>query len=111
MLAMWNAVMAGREYDLSVEEGQSLAELRTVLDVEGPAFLAHVRAVTSQNRLDVTFVGVIGERVERISYGGSLAHILTFAAHRRTLVLALDAHGEGGLGWGDPRFEVTEPRG
>ncbi|UNK70727.1 AraC family transcriptional regulator [Microbacterium sp. H1-D42] len=111
-LAMWNAVMAGRSYDLSVEAGQSLGEMRGILDVEGPAFLAHVRDVTSENRLDETFVDASGEPVEMISYGGNLAHILTFAAHRRTLVLlALDAHGQGELGWGDPRFAVAEARG
>lgn len=111
-LAMWNAVMAGRGYDLSVEAGQSLAEMRSILDVEGPAFLAHVREVTSENRLDETFVDALCEPAEMISYGGNLAHILTFAAHRRTLVLlALDAHGQGELGWGDPRFAVAEARG
>lgn len=110
-LAMWNAVMAGRDYDLAVEDGQSLAEMRAILDVEGPAFLAHVREVTSQNRLDETFVDAMCEPVEMISYGGNIAHVLTFAAHRRTLVLlALDAHGQGELGWGDPRFAVTESR-
>ena len=37
------------------------------------------------------------------TYGAMVAHVLTFAAHRRTLaVLALDKHGVGRLGWGDP---------
>jgi hypothetical protein len=32
-----------------------------------------------------------------------VAHVLTFAAHRRTLaVRALDKHGVSRLGWGDP---------
>ena len=38
------------------------------------------------------------------TYGGMIAHVLTFAAHRRTLVaLALDAAGITDLGWGDWR--------
>jgi AraC family transcriptional regulator len=37
------------------------------------------------------------------THGGMIAHVLTFAAHRRTLaVLALDKHGIDELGWGDP---------
>lgn len=108
-LAMWNAVMAGRSYDMAIEDGQTLAQMRRILDLEGPRFLAHVREVTAQNRLDETFVDANHEPVEMISYGGNLAHILTFAAHRRTLVLlALNAHGHGELGWGDPRFEMAE---
>lgn len=108
-LAMWNAVMAGRSYELSVEADQSLRELRDILAVEGPAFLAHVREVTGEERLDETFVDACGDTVEVISYGGNLAHVLTFAAHRRTLVLlALDAAGHGELGWGDPRHWVAD---
>lgn len=108
-LTMWNAVMAGRGYDLTIEDGQSLAEMRRILEIEGPAFLTHVREVTSENRLDETFVDASGEPAVMISYGGNLAHILTFAAHRRTLVLlALGAHGHGELGWGDPRFAVAD---
>jgi hypothetical protein len=39
-----------------------------------------------------------------------IAHVLTFAAHRRTLVvLALDKHGVTRLGWGDPMKWVAEP--
>jgi hypothetical protein len=39
-----------------------------------------------------------------------VAHVLTFAAHRRTLAaLALDHHGVTDLGWGDPMRWVAEP--
>lgn len=107
-MAMWNAVMAGRSYDLSIEADQSLSELRSILDIEGPAFLAHVREVIAEDRLDETFVDAMAEPAQMISYGGNIAHILTFAAHRRTLVcLALASHGHEELGWGDPRFWVV----
>ena len=44
------------------------------------------------------------------TYGGMIAHVLTFAAHRRTLVvLALGKHGVEDLGWGDPMRWVAEP--
>lgn len=103
-MAMWNTVMAGGEYDMSVEVDESLASLRQRLSVEGPKYLAHVREIIAEDRMDETFVDANSEHVEVISYGGNLAHVLTFAAHRRTLVLlALNAHGHGELGWGDPR--------
>jgi AraC-like DNA-binding protein len=42
---------------------------------------------------------------------GMIAHVLTFAAHRRTLVaLALKKAGAGDLGWGDPMRWMAEPR-
>jgi hypothetical protein len=37
-----------------------------------------------------------------------IAHVLTFAAHRRTLVaLAFTHHGLDDLGWGDPMLWVA----
>ena len=52
------------------------------------------------------------EPAEVFTYGGMIAHVLTFAAHRRTLVvLALDSHGISELGWGDPMVWVATPAG
>ena len=108
-MAMWNTVMAGGAYDMSVETDESLVSLRERLTVEGPKYLAHVHETLTEGREDETFVDASGDRVEVISYGGNLAHVLTFAAHRRTLVLlALNAHGHGELGWGDPRHWVMD---
>ena len=43
------------------------------------------------------------------TYGGMIAHVLTFAAHRRTLVLgALHDLGIMDLGNGDPMHWVAE---
>jgi hypothetical protein len=102
-MGMWNAAMANREYDWSVEEHESLTSMRRRLAEEGPTYLHHVRDVVEQGRLDDTFVDALCEPAEVFTYGGMLAHVLTFAAHRRTLaVLALDKHGVTDLGWGDP---------
>ena len=47
---------------------------------------------------------------EPLPVGGMIAHVLTFAAHRRTLVvLALDEADITDLGWGDPMQWVAEP--
>ncbi|HET8560144.1 MAG TPA: helix-turn-helix transcriptional regulator [Marmoricola sp.] len=102
-MGMWNAALANREYDWSVEEAESLTSMRRRLAEEGPAYLAHVRHVVEHGRLDDTFVDALCEPAEVFTYGGMIAHVLTFAAHRRTLaVLALDKHGVTELGWGDP---------
>lgn len=109
-MGMWNAALATRDYDWSVEEHESLASLRARLAEEGPTYLSHVREVVAAERLDDTFVDALCEPAEVFTYGGMVAHVLTFAAHRRTLVaLALGRHGVDDLGWGDPMLWVARP--
>jgi AraC family transcriptional regulator len=109
-MGMWNAALATRDYDWSVEEHESLSDMRERLAVEGPTYLSHVREVVAAGRLDDTFVDALREPAEVFTYGGMIAHVLTFAAHRRTLVaLALERHGAGELGWGDPMRWVAQP--
>ena len=107
---MWNSAIASRDYDWSVEKQESVSGMRHRLASVGPAFLDQVRTVVPENRLDDTFVDALCEPAEMFTYGGMIAHVLTFAAHRRTLVvLALDNAGIGDLGWGDPMKWVAEP--
>lgn len=102
-MGMWNAALADLEYDWSVENHEPLDSMRERLAQEGPSFLAQVRGVVERNQLDETFVDALCEPAEVFTHGGMIAHVLTFAAHRRTLVaLALDHHGVEGIGWGDP---------
>ncbi len=109
-LAMWNAATADREYDFSVEEGESVASMRTRLAAAGPAFVEKVEAIADEGRLDETFVDAICDPPEVFTYGGMIAHVLTFAAHRRTLVCgALIDAGITDLGAGDPMRWVAAP--
>ena len=109
-MGMWNAAVATRDYDWSVEEHESLSSLRERLAVEGPTFLGHVRDVVAAGRLDDTFVDALCVPAHVFTYGGMVAHVITFAAHRRTLVaLAFASHGLDELGWGDPMTWVAEP--
>jgi AraC family transcriptional regulator len=109
-LAMWNAAVAGRPYDFAIERGEAIGAMRQRLAEEGPAFVAMVREVTDQERLDETFVDAICDPPEFFTYGGMVAHVLTFAAHRRTLVAgALADAGIEDLGAGDPMRWVAEP--
>ena len=109
-LGMWNAVLAMRDYDWSVEEHESVESMRRRLGVEGPTFLEHVRRVSEDGRLDETFVDAHCTPPDVFTHGGMIAHVLTFAAHRRTLVAgALIDAGIPDLGAGDPRLWVAEP--
>ena len=109
-LDMWNCAMATRPYDWAVEEHESVTHLRRRLARVGPAYLANVREVIDDGRLDDTFVDALCQPAEVFTYAGMVAHVLTFAAHRRTLAaLALEHHGVSDLGWGDPMRWVAEP--
>jgi AraC-like DNA-binding protein len=106
---MWVNVIGGRNYDFEVEAHESIPDLRARLGVVGPAFLAEVRRVAEGGRLDETFIDAQCEPAEVYTYGGLIAHVLTFAAHRRILVLgALESAGVPELGNGDPRKWVAE---
>jgi AraC family transcriptional regulator len=110
-MGMWNAAMATRDYDWSVEEHESLTSMRQRLAEEGPTYLAHVHSVVAAGRLDDTFVDATCVPAAVFTYGGMIAHVLTFAAHRRTLVsLALMRLGLDELGWGDPMLWVAAER-
>ena len=106
---MWNAALESRAYDFGIERDESIASIRKRLRNAGPAFLDHARDVITPNRLDETFVDAICEPPEVFSYGGMLAHVLTFAAHRRMLAIgALHSAGITDLGAGDPMRWVAE---
>jgi AraC-like DNA-binding protein len=106
---MWNSAIAGHDYDWSVEEGERVEHMRDRLDHVGADFLAGVRDACDQGRLDDTFVNVTCDPAEAYTYGGMIAHVLTFAAHRRTLAAgALHDAGIADLGAGDPIRWVAE---
>jgi AraC family transcriptional regulator len=108
-LDMWNAAVESRAYDFEVERDESIASIRLRLRDAGPAFLGHAREVITTNRLDETFVDAICDPPQVFTYGGMLAHVLTFAAHRRTLAIgALHSAGITDLGAGDPMRWVAE---
>jgi AraC-like DNA-binding protein len=108
-MGMWNAAMATRDYDWSVEDHESLTSMRRRLGIEGPRYLAHVREVCDQGRLDDTFVDAVCAQAAVFTYGGMVAHVVTFAAYRRTVVvLALTRLGHDELGWGDPMRWVAD---
>ncbi len=106
---MWNAAMESRAYDFGIERGESLPSIRSRLRDAGPVFRDHAVEVIDGSRLDETFVDAVCDPPEVFTYGGMLAHVLTFAAHRRTLAIgALHTAGITDLGAGDPMRWVAE---
>ena len=83
-LEMWNAAFSGQPYTWP-HETPAILDLRRRLGVVGPDFLDRVRGLAEEGRLDEA-VMCPGDPVEFYTYGGVLAHILTYAAHRRILV-------------------------
>lgn len=106
-LEMWTAAIAGRPYDFSTQERPSIGQLQERLAVAGPEFLDQVRTVCADGRLDELIV-CPGETVEIYTFGAVIAHVLTFAAHRRTLLTgALADEGFPNLDNGDPIHWLT----
>lgn len=108
-LEMWNAAISGQDYDFTSEEGQSVTCLRRRLTECGPTFVENVRTIVREDRLDEIFLNAVCAPPDAFTYGGMIAHVLTFAAHRRTLVCgALIDAGVTDLGAGDPKYWVGE---
>ena len=64
--------------------------------------------VVEEGRLDDTFIDALCDPAEVFTYGGMIAHVLTFAAYNRTLVVqALGEAGVSDLGFGDPMTWVA----
>lgn len=109
---MWNRALALQDYDFTQERHEELPALRARLDQVAPVFLDHVRRAVTEERLEDTFVHAQSAPPKIYSYGGLIAHVLTFAAYRRTLAVgALASAGVRDLGFGDPREWVAEPWG
>ena len=103
-LAMWNASVDNRPYDFAVEQHECLRSMRERLDREGPRFIETLSGVD----FDETFVDAVCDPPEVFTYGGMVAHVLTFAAHRRILVHgALEDAGVTDLN-GDPLRWVAD---
>ena len=107
---MWNNVIHDRPYDWDVEQHESIASHAHAAGERGTRrSWPRCVASTSENRLDETFIDAHCSPPEIFTYGGLIAHVLTFAAHRRVLVLgALESAGISDLGAGDPRKWVAE---
>ena len=109
-MAMWNASMESRPYDWDIERNEQLTSMRERLDSEGGRFKKRAAELVEDGRLDETFVNATCDPPETFSFGGVLAHVLTFAAHRRTLVTGalISAGVDVDLVTADPRAWLSD---
>jgi AraC family transcriptional regulator len=108
---MWNAAMEDREYDFGIEDHESVESMRTRLAVVGRTFVDQVRDVSREGRFDEMFVDAMREVPVLVTYGGMVAHVLTFSAHHRLLAVStLARYGVTDLDYGDPKYWIPEPR-
>jgi AraC family transcriptional regulator len=100
-LEMWVSAVEGAS---SIPAGQtSPAALRARLGQAAPRFRAVIVDRVAAGAGGETFLDATCQPPQTFTLGGALAHVLTFAAVRRTLAVgALDSSGIGDLGAGDP---------
>ena len=100
-LEMWVIAVDG---GASVPSGPSdPAGLRSRLDDAAPRFRDAIVVPIEAGEAERTFLDATCRPPQTFSLGGVLAHVLTFAAVRRTMAIgALDSAGIGDLGSGDP---------
>ncbi|WP_112241770.1 helix-turn-helix domain-containing protein [Kribbella monticola] len=108
---MWLASVEDRPFQVP-ECGREvitpIAELRTRHADAGSRFVALVNRLNEEGRFDETFVDTTCEPPRVFTYGGMVAHVLTFAAHRRSLLVgAFCSAGITDLGFGDPMHFVA----
>jgi AraC-like DNA-binding protein len=106
-LEMWATAIEG---GTSVPAGDTTpAALRDRLAAVAPRFRSAVVDRVAAGEADAAFVDATCEPPQTFTLGGVLAHVLTFAAVRRTLAIgALETAGVADLGSGDPMGAVGD---
>jgi AraC family transcriptional regulator len=101
-LDMWQAAMASQPYDFGIERAETIEAMRARLDRVGPLFATYVRDVTCTGRLDETFVDATGDQPYVFTAAGMIAHVITYAAYRRTLAASAIESASGSALSDDP---------
>lgn len=104
-LEMWLAATAGATEVDEIHGAATAtpAEMKARLVEAAPKFRALTVDALESGRADETFIDATCEPPQTFTYGGMLAHVLTFSAVRRTMAIgALETAGIDDLGAGDP---------
>lgn len=98
---VWTAAMSGRE--MPDGSDHSVDGLRTRFDSAGEQFLQLARRIRDRGEWDDVFVDAICDPPQSFTLGGVIAHVVTFSAHRRqVLIAALTDLGVQGIEPGCP---------
>ena len=87
-LEVWIAAIAGEELPDDLDP-RAARDLLARFDAAGPRFARLVRALRERGAWDDAFVDALCEPPQSFSYGGVVAHVLTFGAVRREALAAL----------------------
>jgi AraC family transcriptional regulator len=98
---MWGANFTGADYVDSHD--CSLSGLRARWPVAAQRYRGAVHRIAANDEWGTAFIDAVCEPAQTFTYGGAVAHVLTFSAYRRTLaLLAFYEAGYRDLGIGDP---------
>ncbi|MDP9246346.1 MAG: AraC family transcriptional regulator [Chloroflexota bacterium] len=98
----WTASMTGHAFDEENRE-TSLPGIRTRLAAIGPELRSVVKGIHDRSEWDAAFIDTQCDPPETFTNGGAIAHVVTFSAYRRGLVIgALRSLGVKDLDYGDP---------
>jgi AraC family transcriptional regulator len=87
----------------------SLGELRLRHAEAGPRIVDWTRTVIREGNTGKRFRQGTADHPNVFTYGGAIAHLLTFGAHRRALIIGvLQAAGADDLRYGDPMIYFAE---
>jgi AraC family transcriptional regulator len=107
---VWLAAMQGLEFVPDSE--QTIFSFQARLERVNPAFLAVAQGVRDASNWQGAFVDHLCEPPETFTFGAVIAHVLTFSAHQRAVMLeVLRAHGIHDLGFGDPIEYIRASQG
>jgi AraC-like DNA-binding protein len=106
-LEVWVAAMAGQPRPPALDRGHASgatpAQLLARYDAAARAFARIVRAIRDRGAWDDAFVDALCEPPQSFTYGGVVAHVLSFGAVRREMLASVLAElGASDLATGDP---------
>ena len=97
---IWTAALAGR--DQPDRGGKSLEELRGRHERCADEFAAAVRGVRDRNAWDTAFVDALCDPPQTFTFGGMVAHVYTWSAHRRLMIAGALRNVGADIGSPDP---------
>ena len=97
----WTASIKGRP---SPEElDATIPGIRRRLEAIAPEFRRLVKDIKDRGDWDTAFVDALCDPPETFTFGGAIAHVVTFSAYRREMgIAALRTFGIKDIGYGDP---------
>ena len=96
----WTAALAGRD---QLERGDtSLCELRRRHEQASEEFVDAAKDIRDRHAWDTVFVDALCDPPETFTFGGMLAHVLTWSAHRRQVIVGALRNVGVDVGNGDP---------